>query len=83
MSLSERRDKMLFSIELMEEVVLGILEDARDFPHGLDVRTIALKAGVPAPSEAQLVRYVLKQLEKTGRAEQSGSGPNGVEWRMV
>ena len=80
---NERRERMMFAIELMEDIVLDILEEARDLPHGLDVPTIAIRASVPAPYDTALVRFVLKQLEKTERAEQVGAGPKGAEWRIV
>ncbi len=35
---------------------------------------------VPAQYDTALVRFVLKQLEKTDRVEQVGSRPNGAEW---
>lgn len=59
------------------------LEDVRDLPHGLDVLTIAVGAGVPAPYDTTLMHFVLKHLEKTERAEQVGAGPKGAEWRVV
>ncbi len=58
MRIAERRERMMFAIELMEDIVLEILEDARDIPGGLDVQTIAVRASVPAPNDTQLVRYV-------------------------
>lgn len=83
MRIAERRERMMFAIELLEDIVLEILEDARDIPNGLDVQTIAVRASVPAPYDTHLVRYVLKQLEKTERAEQVGTGPKGAEWRIA
>ena len=83
MRISERRERMLFAIELMEDIVLDILEGARDLQEGLDAQTIAVRASVPAPYDTQLVRFVLKQLEKTDRVEQVGSGPKGAEWRII
>ena len=38
---------------------------------------------MPTPYDTALVRFVLKQLEKTERAEQVGAGPKGEDRRIT
>ena len=70
MRISERRERTLFAIELMEDIVLDILEETLGTSKQASTsQTFAIRASVPAPYDTALVRFVLKQLEKTERAE--------------
>ena len=69
------------------EVVFDVLKDTQDTQlpiddgppvrGSLDVKNIPTRAGIPAPSETTLIRFVLRQLEKDEKVEEVKDGKTG------
>lgn len=81
----KRRDRFelsLIGIELLEEVVLDVLEEARHWEPPLGTAEVAYRAGLPAPRERQMADFVLRQLEKSGRVREVRDGRRTVGWRL-
>ena len=92
MNMSERRLRVVTAIEDLEEVILDVLKDTQDTQLPIDdsppvrghvdVKNIATRAGIPAPSETVLVRFVLRQLEKDQKVEEVKDGRTSLGWRL-
>ncbi len=82
----KRRDRFelaLIGIEILEDVVLDILTEARDWDPPLGTTEVAYRAGLPAPRERQIADFVLRQLEKSGRVREIKQGRRTVGWRLA
>lgn len=80
-----RRDRFelaLIGIEILEDVVLDILTEARDWDPPLGTAEVAYRAGFPAPRDRQVADFVLRQLEKSGRVQEIKQGRRTVGWRL-
>lgn len=78
----DRFELALIGIELLEDVVLDILTEARGWEPPLSTYEVAYRAGLPAPRERQLADFVLRQLEKSGRVREIRNGRRTVGWRV-
>lgn len=78
----ERFELTLICIEVLEEVVLDVLTEAREWTPPLSTLEVAFRAGVPAPRERQMTDFVLRQLEKRGRVTEIREGRRTVGWQL-
>ena len=93
MNMSERQRRAVAAIEVLEEVVFDVSKDTQDTQlpiddgppvrGSLDVKNIATRAGIPAPSETILIRFVLRQLEKDEKDEEVKDGKTSIGWRIT
>lgn len=82
----KRRDRFelsLIGIEILEDVVLDVLTEARYWQPPLGTAEVAYRAGLPAPRERQMADFVLRQLEKSGRVREIKQGRRTVGWRLA
>jgi len=78
----DRFEHSIIAIEILEDVVLSILKEARDWSPPLNTLEVARRAGFPAPRERQMADFVLRQLEKSGRVVEIREGRRTVGWRL-
>ena len=69
-------------IETLEDVVLDVLMEARNWEPPLGTVEVAYRAGLPAPRERAMADFVLRQLEKSGRVVEVREGRRTVGWRV-
>lgn len=77
-----RFEYSIIALEILENVVLDILEEARHWEPPLSTGEVAYRAGLPAPRERQMADFVLRQLEKSGRVRGVRDGRKTVGWRL-
>ena len=91
MNINQRRQRVIAAIEILEEVVLDVLKptqeeqlrmDGTPVENRMKVEEIATRAGIPAPSENALIRYVLRQLEKEGRVKETRADATSPGWQL-
>ena len=92
MNMNQRQQRVTAAIEMLEEVVLDVLKptqeqqfqmDGTPVPDPIDTRNIAVRAGIPAPRETALTRYVLEQLQKAGQVREIRYGRKSLGWEVV
>ena len=82
MNRRDRFEHALIGIEILEDVVLDILTEARDWEPPLGTAEVAYRAGLPAPRERAMADFGLRQLEKSGRVREIKQGRRTVGWRL-